>query len=360
MLTVADIMTRRPVLIGADRPVGAAIEAMGERGISSVLVAPPAGAIAYGILTMRDIIAKIVTHGLDPDAVKVGEATSWRLITASPGWSVAEAALHMAQAHIRRLPVVEAGTLRGLISDTDVFTALVPRQEWEHARAVRKGRALRRAAQTGPARTVRDLMSSPVLTISPGATAHDAVEKMVNAGVASLLVPDDGEPAAGIVTKRDVVTKVVARGLDAHEVTVGEIVTGPVTVIDPDATVEECSARMAGEGVRRLPVIEGGAVVGIVSDSDILAALEGHRWWGQHGRRWPNSHIVADIMQPVPDGAALDEADALVPESSVWEAAARLAHRTNRLLPVVQEGRTIGVVSDADILRALEERGGAD
>lgn len=360
MLTVADVMTRRPVLVGPDQRVGAAIDAMRERGISSVLVSPPGGAIAYGILTMRDVIVKIVTHGLDPDAVRVGEITSWRLITARLGSSLREVARQMAEAHVRRLPVIEGGLLRGLISDTDVFTALVPRQEWEHARAVRKARSLRRAARTGAARTVGDLMSSPVLTIPPGATVRDAVEKMVTAGVASLLVPDDGDPAAGIVTKRDVVTKVVARGLDPAEVTVGELVSAPVTVIGPGATVEECSFRMAAEGLRRFPVVEQGTVIGIISDSDILAAVEGHRWWGHHGRRWPTSHIVADIMQPVPDGADLDADDAVVPELSVWECAARLSHQANRVIPVVQEGRTIGVVSGADILRALEERGGAD
>lgn len=360
MLTVADVMTRRPVLVGPDDSVGAAIDAMRERGISSVLVAPQAGATAYGILTMRDIIAKIVTHRLDPDAVRTGEITSWRLITASPLWPLRAVARQMTQAHVRRLPVMDGGILRGLISDTDVFTALVPRQEWEHARAVRKARALRRAAQTGAARTVGDLMSSPVLTVPPEATVREAVAKMVNAGVASLLVPEDGDPAAGIVTKRDVVTKVVAHGLDAAEVTVGELASAPVTVIGRESTVEACSSRMAAESLRRFPVVEDGAVIGIISDSDILAAVEGHRWWGHHGRRWPTAHIVADIMQPVPDGAALDTDEAVVPELTVWECAARLAHRANRVLPVVQEGRTIGVVSGADILRALEERGGAD
>jgi signal-transduction protein with cAMP-binding, CBS, and nucleotidyltransferase domain len=189
---------------------------------------------------------------------------------------------------------------------------------------------------------------------------RDAVEKMVSAGVACLLVPDDGDPAAGIVTKRDVVTKVVGRGLDAGEVTVGEIVSVPVTTIEPDAIIEDCSSRMLAEGVRRFPVREGGGVIGIVSDSDILAAVEGHRWWGRRGRRWPNSHIVADVMQPVPDDMKLDVEDGVVPELSVWECAARLAHAPAHRLPVVQEGRAIGVVSETDILRALEERGGAD
>jgi len=360
MVTVADVMTPRPVVSAPEDTVAQALLAMRDRGISSVLVSPPAGVLGHGILTMRDIIGKIVTYGLDPDAVRVGEVTTWRLITASPAWSLREVAAQMARSRVRRLPVVAGGRLLGLISDTDVFTALVPRLEWEQARLVRKTRAMHRAARTGPVRTVRDLMSAPVLTVAPDATIRDAVAKMVQAGVASLLVLEDGDLAAGIVTKRDVVTKIVARGLDIGEVSVGEIASSPVMTIEPDATVEACSSRMAVEGVRRFPVREGAAIIGIVSDSDILAAVEGHRWWGHRGRRWPTSQIAADVMQPASGDEPFDPEHAVVPELSVWECAARLARGRLRRLPVVQEGRLIGTVSETDILRALEERGGGD
>ena len=97
MLSVAEVMTPKPVMIGPEEPVSRALAAMQERGISSILVRPPAGGSAYGIVTMRDVIAKIVTFALDPDAVKVGEITSWRLVTASPAWSLQDAARQMAQ-----------------------------------------------------------------------------------------------------------------------------------------------------------------------------------------------------------------------------------------------------------------------
>ncbi|MDQ7842662.1 MAG: CBS domain-containing protein [Armatimonadota bacterium] len=360
MVTVADVMTPRPVISAPEDTVAQALLAMRDRGISSVLVSPPGGTLVHGILTMRDIISKIVTYGLDPDAVRVGEVTTWRLITAAPTWSLQEVAAQMARSRIRRLPVVDGGRLVGLVSDTDVFTALVPPLEWQQARLVRKTRAVRRAAQTGPVRTVRDLMSSPVLTVAPDATVREATAKMVRAGVASLLVPEDGDPAAGIVTKRDVVTKVVARGLDVGDVSVGEVASSPVMTIEPEATIPACSSRMAVEGVRRFPVQEGRTIIGIVSDSDILAALAGHRWWGHRGRRWPASQIAADVMQPASETEPFDPEQAVVPELSVWECAARLARGRLRRLPVVQEGRLIGTVSEADILRALEERGGGD
>ena len=361
MLTIAEIMTPRPVMTGPEETVSRALFRMRDRGISSVLVTPPAGETAYGIVTMRDIIAKIVRYRLDPDAVRVREITTWRLVTASPSWGLQDAAAVMAQARVRRLPVLDRQRFVGLVSDTDLFTALVPRHEWEHARLVRKERAIRRGGQTTPAARVRDLMASPVLTASPGATVQEAVAKMVASGVASLLVPLEGDPAGGIITKRDVVTKVLAAGADPRALAVQAVMSSPVATIEGNASIEECSARMSADGVRRFPVLLEGRIAGIISDTDVLAAVAAHRWWGRAGRRWPTAHIVADIMQPVTRGwSHAGREDGIGPELSVWEAAARLTRTARRVLPVVQGGRTIGVISEADILRAVEERGGGD
>lgn len=358
MIAVADVMTRRPVIVGPEATITQALDAMRSRGISSVLVSLLPASSEYGIVTMHDIVSKIIKDDLDPDAVRLGDVMTWRLVRASPSWTLQRAAEVMAQARVRRLPVVEGAQLVGLVSDTDLFTALVPRQEWEHARLVRKERAWRRAAQAGPARRVKDLMSAPVLSIGAGVPVQEAVQKMVASGVASLLVPGDGEAAPGILTKRDVVIKVMARGMDPRQVTVGQTMSAPVRTIGPDATLEECSARMAEERVRRFPVEREGEIVGIISDSDILAAAAAHRWWGHRGRRWPSSYIVADVMKPAPAEPERTRAEAVSPELSLWECAAKLAHTGLRELPVVQEGRVIGVVSDTDILWALEERGG--
>ncbi len=360
MRTATDVMTPHPVSTGADDSVAQALQTMRARGVSALLVAHPAGALAYGMLTMRDIIAKVVTHRLDPDAVKAGEVATWRVVTASPSWTLQEVAAQMAHLRVRRLPVTEGQTLIGLVSDTDLLTALVPEHEWEQARVVRRERAWRRAEPTGAVSTVHELMSAPVLSIGAAATVQEAVEKMVAAGVASLLVSADGDPSGGIITKRDIVTKVLAGGANPVGLTVGAVMSSPVLTIHPGATIEACSARMSAEGVRRLPVREETDMIGIISDSDILAAVAARRWSGHQGRRWPTAHIVADIMQPVDPDAEANPAGGVVPELSVWECAALLACVPARNLPVVQEGRVIGFVRRADIQRVLEERGASD
>lgn len=359
MRTLVEIMTRRPAVVDAGARLGEALTLMGERGISSVLVLR-GDAAPYGILTMRDIVGKVVRHDLDLEALRAEDIATWRMLTASPGWTIRDAAAAMADARIRRLPVVEGGELLGIVSDTDLFTALVPGGNWEQARAVRKERAARRARRAEPARTVRDLMSAPVLTTDASVTVQRAVETMVKAGVSSLLVGLSRGSADGIVTKRDVVTKVVARGRAPAEARVGEIMSSPVRTIDAGAALAACSARMSDERVRRLPVAAADQIIGIISDSDVLAAVIGRRWRGHRRLRVPAGAIVADVMQPgAPQQTSLNQ-PTLAPELSIWEAADGLARAGASHLPVVQDGAVIGIVRQTDILQALAERGGPD
>jgi isocitrate dehydrogenase len=359
VLTVADIMTRQPVTLGPQATVAQALDTMKVRGISSVLVSPPSGITHYGISTMRDIVTKVVTNDLDPDAIHLGDIATWRLVTVDPLWTIQPTAQLMATANVRRLPVVEGSRLLGLVSDTDIFIALVQRQEWEHVRVLRKERAWQRAGLPGQVKWVSDLMSTPVLAIGTDAPVQAAVEKMVASGISSLLATSTRDSLQGIVTKRDVVTKVVEDGTDPKQVKVHALMSSPLKMIGPDVSIAECSARMASEGVRRFPVERRGEIIGIISDSDILAAVASHRWWGQPGRKWPTSYIVADIMKTPPAGSPVSLAQAVSPELSMWDCAAKLADSRLKELPVVQQGKVIGVVGRADVLRALEERGGA-
>lgn len=357
MITVGEVMTRNPVMLGAGATLREALWTMRDRGISSVLVVPQPGSAEYGILTMRDVIAKVVGPGIDPVRVRVGDLVSWRLTTAEPEWPLQQAAATMARAKVRRLPVASGDELIGIVSDTDLFAAIVPGDGWEHARAVRKERALRRVHQSGAVRTVADLMSSPVLTIEPDAKVVDAVRKMASSGVSSLIV-QRGDDAEGIITKRGVITKLMAEGRALEDIRVADVMSAPVRMIDASATIEACSARMVEEDVRRFPVTREGRIAGIISDKDILSAVLAERW--RANRRVPASFIVADVMRPAVGVTETAGTEGLVPEMNLWDAADRIAAAATRRLPVVQAGKIIGTVGEADILLALEDRGAGD
>jgi CBS domain-containing protein len=108
-----------------------------------------------------------------------------------------------------------------------------------------------------------------VLRIESDATALAAVKKMVEANVGSLLVTTDGD-IAGIVTERDYLRRVAREGPTGDEVTVGEIMSSPLIVVNPETPIDECMALMTDRRIRHVPVVEGGDVVGIVSIGDVV------------------------------------------------------------------------------------------
>lgn len=82
-----------------------------------------------------------------------------------------------------------------------------------------------------------------------------------------------GEALVGIVSERDCALKVALHGLRASEVKVGEIMTRDVITIDPAQRLEDCMKEMTARDIRHLPVLENGAIVGMVSIGDVVKAM---------------------------------------------------------------------------------------
>ena len=102
------------------------------------------------------------------------------------------------------------------------------------------------------------------------ATVLDAIKRMVEANIGSLLVFEGGK-LAGIVTERDYLRRVTLEGRDEKETPVREIMTAPIVYVTPDTTIEECMAVMTERRIRHLPVLtESRDVAGIVSIGDVV------------------------------------------------------------------------------------------
>ena len=124
---------------------------------------------------------------------------------------------------------------------------------------------------------VRDLMSYPIATVRPEATVLEAIKRMAALKKGSVLVAGDGllKECLGIVTTSQVFLKVFAEGRDPAGVAVRDIMTvGPLVTIDLDASTAEAARLMREHGIRRLPVMKGGALVGIVTSKDLLACVK--------------------------------------------------------------------------------------
>ena len=116
---------------------------------------------------------------------------------------------------------------------------------------------------------ILDEKGRDVLEIEASASVFEAVARMVEANVGALLVTE-GEAIAGIVTERDYLRRVTLEGRTDRDTAVGEIMTTPVVVANPETSIDECMAVMTDRRIRHVPVVEDGEVVGIVSIGDLV------------------------------------------------------------------------------------------
>ena len=122
--------------------------------------------------------------------------------------------------------------------------------------------------------TAREIMTPTAELCSDDTTAAEAAKKMMKIDVGALPVCGPDGTLCGIVTDRDLATKVVADGRDAQQVTLRELVDGTeVVTIGADDSVEEAIRTMKDHAVRRLPVIDGTDLVGMLSQADIARAM---------------------------------------------------------------------------------------
>jgi CBS domain-containing protein len=109
-----------------------------------------------------------------------------------------------------------------------------------------------------------------VLRIDSESSVFDAVRRMVESNVASLLVTDGDGEDVGIVTERDYLRRVTLEGRTEKDTPVREIMSAPLIVVTPETTVDECMALMTDRRIRHVPVVDGGDVVGMISIGDLV------------------------------------------------------------------------------------------
>lgn len=119
--------------------------------------------------------------------------------------------------------------------------------------------------------TVRDIMARNPVSLAPDTSIQQAAQRMRDDDIGNVLV-GDGSTLQGIVTDRDLVVRALADG--RADATLGEIATGNVTTIEANEPVDAAAKIMRDENIRRLPVVENGQPVGVVSIGDLAIQLD--------------------------------------------------------------------------------------
>jgi isocitrate dehydrogenase len=127
--------------------------------------------------------------------------------------------------------------------------------------------------------TVADVMKSPVISVDTTATVMEAMHLMRQKAVSSVLVtPKVKGGQAGIMTQRDIMSKVVTKGKDPKKLKVRQVMSSPLVTVPPDCSLRDAAKLMVRRNIRRVLVAEGGKIIGIVSDTDIFSAVEERGW----------------------------------------------------------------------------------
>ena len=137
------------------------------------------------------------------------------------------------------------------------------------------------------AQQVKELMTARPVTLERDASLTDAAKLMRDRGIGDVIVVE-GDRAAGIVTDRDIVIRGVAEGNDPDATRVGDVLTGELAAVAPDDPIDRAIQLMRERAIRRLPVVESGKPVGVVTLGDLAVSED-------------RSSVLADISDAPPN-----------------------------------------------------------
>lgn len=126
-----------------------------------------------------------------------------------------------------------------------------------------------------PPSIVKNVMARPVITVNKECSVYEAAKIMGKKNIGCIVVTDKGTPV-GIATERDLLQRVIAKGMDASKIKMKDIMSKPLVTIGENTPIINAIRVMEKKKVRHLPIIDDGKLVGIVTQRDLLRALAFH------------------------------------------------------------------------------------
>ena len=142
---------------------------------------------------------------------------------------------------------------------------------------------------------VKDVMVTNVVTVDVGVNVRKAVERMNKQEIGCLVVLEKGN-FAGILTERDVLKRVVAKARNPKKTLVGDVMSKPLIVVDPQASLEEALELMFEKRVKKLPVVKNKKLMGLITMTDIARV---HTAMVEHIKRLAEKYDIPKRMEKV-------------------------------------------------------------
>ena len=248
---VGDVMSKDVATISPDGKLVTAAKMMAEKNISSVLAVENFEIV--GILTETDLLRKVAVENSPVQEWKVAQMMSWPVEVVPPDLSALEASMIMEDKNIKRLPIVDDGKLVGIVTQTDLVQVLTSYGMWKN---------------------VRDIMSKQVAWIDRKSPVAEAARIMSSRKISCIVIIDTDE-VVGVFTERDLLKRVVALQRNPADTKMEEVMSSSVMSVPPSYSVLSAKRTMENTNIHRLVVIEDGKLHGIVTQTDIFAAMKG-------------------------------------------------------------------------------------
>jgi len=281
-------------------------------------------------------------------AVREGEImaiASRDVISVPPTMTIIGAIEKMTECGFRRLPVTDAGTrkLRGIVTAGDIIDMMGGGNKYNLVRKKHGGNLLSALNES-----VREIMTEKVVTVRTDAKIADAAALIVEKKMGGLPILEADEVLAGIVTERDVM-KVLSS--EKSTALVEEVMSTALKVTGPETPIGDATREMITHRFRRLPVVKDDVLYGIITATDIMKYLG----TGQVFQRMVTGNVAEVMALPVRTlvSGNLHTTD---PKKNVNEAAREMLARNVGALPVIEDARLVGLVTEFDLVKAFLRR----
>jgi len=277
-----------------------------------------------------------------PQEGEIMAIASRRVISIPRTTPILQAVWTMTEHNFRRLPVTDAGTkkLRGIVTSGDIINFMGGGDKHRLVQVKHGGNLIAAVNES-----VRGIMTRDLLTLPETATIADAIRIIVEKKTGGLPIADENGILKGIVTERDVMRALAAT---KSPLSVEEVMTSSLRVTLPDRPIAEVTREMTRFRFRRLPVVSDDVLFGIITATDIMRYLGSRDVF----QRISTGNISEVTGLPV---RALIAGDLFTtgPAKSINDAAREMLERNIGALPVIEDTRLIGLVTEFDLVRAF-------
>ena len=191
------------------------------------------------------------------------------------------------------------------------------------------------------------VMVKDVFTVPETMQLDEVAKLMLDNGIGSVPVIDDDGKMVGIVSKADFVT--LAVGIAFDKITVKEIMTKDLTVVSPTERLVHARRLMIEDHVGRLPVVEDGELVGMLTSKDLMRAFIDFR------KKVPEKYQKSQIKEVLVEYIMSSNPTVTSKDATISEVAKIMMETGYNGLPVVEGNDVVGIITQTDILRLIEK-----